>query len=261
MGTSHDHALAAGNESSSASSSRAPTPSGARRPRRSTSSTSRTTPARGGVLRQDARAAARHERVSARCPARPDRSGDRATSRRARFWPSRDRELSLERRGAGDALRDGRRVSSTPRASATPSARRRDGAPRPAGHHRTRGAARGCRHAERVHQPRDRESAMYAELHLRFAIEQAAVEGVSTVILDDLKTALDGVDQVAGSSSDLRSLSMEPPPAAEVGDVEPCPPTVVDLVGPSSTSQRRCTAASRGARGARKPAEAGRRCS
>jgi len=78
--------------------------------------------------------------------------------------------------------------------------------------------------------------AMYAELHLRFAMERASAEGVSPAILDDLKTALQGVEQVTSLLQDLRSLSMDPPQASEVGEIEPALQTVVGLVRPALES-------------------------
>jgi C4-dicarboxylate-specific signal transduction histidine kinase len=74
---------------------------------------------------------------------------------------------------------------------------------------------------------------MYAQLHLQLAIERAAVEGVSKSILDDMKTALDGVDQIARLLRDMRTLSMSPALATETAEVAPAVQTVADLVGPT----------------------------
>jgi len=78
---------------------------------------------------------------------------------------------------------------------------------------------------------------MYAQLHLQFALERAAVEGVSKVIIDDMRTALDGVDQIARLLRDMRTMSMGTVLASEVSEVAAAVQTVVDLVGPSLTSQ------------------------
>jgi C4-dicarboxylate-specific signal transduction histidine kinase len=78
---------------------------------------------------------------------------------------------------------------------------------------------------------------MYAQLHLQFAIERAASEGVSKATLDDMKTALDGVDQIARLLGDMRTLSMSPISATEVATVAPAVTTVVDLIGPTLSTR------------------------
>jgi two-component system, NtrC family, sensor kinase len=76
---------------------------------------------------------------------------------------------------------------------------------------------------------------MYAQLHLQFAIERAAAEGVSKPILDDMKTALEGVDQIATLLRDMRTLSMSPVLATEVAEVGKVIETVVGLVAPTAS--------------------------
>lgn len=78
---------------------------------------------------------------------------------------------------------------------------------------------------------------MYAQLHLQFAIERAATEGVSKSILDDMKTALEGIEQIARLLHDMRTLSMSPVLATEVADVGTVIETVVGLVAPSAASR------------------------
>jgi two-component system C4-dicarboxylate transport sensor histidine kinase DctB len=75
--------------------------------------------------------------------------------------------------------------------------------------------------------------AMYAQLHLQFAIDSASVEGVSKAILDDLRTAQKGVEQVTSLLRDLRSLSMDTTPGSDVTEVDPVLQTVIDLVRPA----------------------------
>ena len=75
--------------------------------------------------------------------------------------------------------------------------------------------------------------AMYAQIHVQFALERAALEGSSAALIDDLKTALAGMAQVTALLRDLRSLSMDTVPASEVTEVEPSLQSVVDLVRPT----------------------------
>jgi signal transduction histidine kinase len=75
--------------------------------------------------------------------------------------------------------------------------------------------------------------AMYAQLHLQFAIDRAVHDGAADVLVDDLRTALAGMTQVTTLLRDLRSLTMDTMPASEITDVEPTLHAVLDLVRPS----------------------------
>ncbi len=76
--------------------------------------------------------------------------------------------------------------------------------------------------------------AMYAQMHLQFAIERATNDGVSQATLDDMKTALTGLGQVTSLLRDLRSLSMDTMPASEVTDLGSALQTVLDWCDPRS---------------------------
>jgi C4-dicarboxylate-specific signal transduction histidine kinase len=75
--------------------------------------------------------------------------------------------------------------------------------------------------------------AMYAQIHLQFALERAIEEGASTPLLDDLKTAAAGLGQVITLLRDLRTLSMDAMPASEVTELAPALQSVLDLVRPT----------------------------
>ncbi len=96
---------------------------------------------------------------------------------------------------------------------------------------------------------------MYAQLHLQFALERAKAEQVSPAILDDLRTALTGVEQIARLLQDMRTLTSDPISATEVSEVEAAIQTVLALVAPTlpdrATLHRHFTAvpAVRGSRG------------
>ena len=75
--------------------------------------------------------------------------------------------------------------------------------------------------------------AMYAQLHLQFAMDRALEEGGSPALLDDLKTAAAGMAQVTSLLRDLRSLSMDTMPASEITALAPAIESVLELVRPT----------------------------
>jgi len=78
--------------------------------------------------------------------------------------------------------------------------------------------------------------AMYAQMHLQFALESAINDGASKATLDDMRTALTGLGQVTSLLRDLRSLSMDSTPASEVTDLGSALETVLELVRPALES-------------------------
>lgn len=77
---------------------------------------------------------------------------------------------------------------------------------------------------------------MYAQLHLRFALERAEALGLDPGVIRDVRTAQEGLEHIARVLRDMRTLTSDPIVASDVSDVGGALQTVIDLIRPALDS-------------------------